>query len=356
METHERDIVIVGAGPAGSSAAIAACRSGLRVLLIERKAAVGTPVRCAEYIPAPLLGELDLPGRRFVEQHVLGMRTVLPGGEMKVTRSPGYTIKRDLFDQCLVERAAGSGAEIWLSTRVLERDGEGLLVRDGFGVVSTVKAKTIIGADGPQSTVGRWIGSVNRNLIPAVQVRAPLRSPLDFTEVYFDREIRGGYGWLFPKGNTANVGIGLKGKKGTGPGMKGVLKRFLARLESDGKVRSEAGGCVAGWIPAERPRPVTRGNFLLAGDAAGQTHPISGAGISQAVMCGRMAGAWAARAVAEQDPGLLAGYEEEWRDLYGEAQERAFERRQFLEREWDRLEAILPYCWVGFREYYAGSR
>ena len=88
MSIYEADILVVGAGPAGSSAALAACGRGLRVLLVERRTVVGRPVQCAEYIPAPLMKETAI-GRNFVVQPVKGMTTILPDGEIKETRAPG---------------------------------------------------------------------------------------------------------------------------------------------------------------------------------------------------------------------------------------------------------------------------
>lgn len=351
MGTYECDILIVGGGPAGSSAAFAARSSGLHVLVVERREQVGSPVRCAEYIPALLLGEVNM-GREFVVQSVRSMRTILPGGEIVETRAPGYTIRRDLFDQILARRAEEAGAEIWLSSSAVAKSDDIVEVRRTNGI-ARVKAGIIIGADGPHSRVGRWIGSVNRNLIPAIQVSVELTSPMQCTEVYFDREIYGGYGWLFPKGDRANAGIGRKEKDGNPYSLRECLDRFLRRMRKEEKIKAGISGNVAGWIPAERPRVVTKGNILLAGDAAGHTHPITGAGVAQAVICGEMAGRWAARAVESGDPGLLAEYENEWRDLYGDAQERAFKRRQLLEEEWERLDEIIRYCWIAFREYYA---
>lgn len=353
MKTYEWDILIVGAGPAGSSAALAACRKGSRVLVVERKEVAGRPVRCAEYIPAPLLGEVNL-GRGFVVQSVQGMLTHLPSGEIKETLAPGFTIRRDIFDQTLVRKAKEVGAKIWLSSRVLGRDEDGVLVRKGE-TLARIKAKVIIGADGTHSSIGRWIRSVNQNMIPAIQVRLPLSRPMEYTEVYFDRDIYGGYGWLFPKGGEANVGIGLKQRKERPERMRGILDRLITRLAEEGKIKGEILEYIAGWIPAERPRRITRENIMLAGDAAGQTHAISGAGVSQAIICGRMAGRWAARAVEKGDIGLLTEYEKEWLELYGETQERAFNRRQLLEREWGRLDEIIKYCWIAFREYYVQS-
>ncbi|MFH1491347.1 MAG: NAD(P)/FAD-dependent oxidoreductase, partial [Pseudomonadota bacterium] len=182
-----------------------------------------------------------------------------------------------------------------------------------------------------------------------------LTRPMDCTEVYFDKAFYGAYGWLFPKGREANVGIGKKTGGGRPGSMRSVLEGFISRLRKEGKIRGKPFRAVAGWIPAEAPRKVNEGNILLAGDAAGHTHPITGAGVAQAVLCGRMAGTWAARAVDSDDPGLLSGYDREWRDFIGESQEWAFRRRQRLERDWDRLEEIVKTCWVAFREYYASS-
>ncbi|MCP4666108.1 MAG: NAD(P)-binding protein, partial [Deltaproteobacteria bacterium] len=118
MKTHTCHILVVGAGPAGASAAARAARKGLKVLVLERRAVVGVPVRCAEFIPAPLMGELNM-GRGFIVQSVRGMRTLLPNGEVRETRAPGFMIRRDLFDQALAQEAERGGAEILVSTRVL---------------------------------------------------------------------------------------------------------------------------------------------------------------------------------------------------------------------------------------------
>jgi geranylgeranyl reductase family protein len=351
MKKQACHILVVGAGPAGTSAAARAAREGLKVLVVERRAAVGVPVRCAEYIPALLMGELNM-GRQFIVQPVRGMRTILPGGEVRETRAPGFMIRRDLFDQALACEAERRGAEILVSTRALSRNNSTVLVVEKGGALSRVKAEVIIGGDGPHSKVGRWIGSPNQNLMPAVQVRLSLVSPMDFTEVYFHKEIYGGYGWVFPKGHEANVGVGMLKRKNGGPSITDVLDFFVSRLTKEKKIRGRPYGLTAGWLPAEPVRNATFGNVLLAGDAAGQTNPITGAGVPQAVICGRMAGKWAARAVEAGNMDILSEYDREWHGLYGDSLARAFERRQFLERDWDRLEEIIRYCWIAFRGYY----
>lgn len=352
MEGFKCDLLVVGAGPAGASAALEAAKAGMKVLVVERRPVVGVPVRCAEYIPAPLLGEVDL-GNAYVVQSTRGMKTILPNGEVHETRAPGYAIKRDLFDQTLARAAEEAGARLLLSTRALYRDGGEVVLKGKEEGASRVQAGVIIGADGPHSAVGRWMGNANRNLIPAVQVRVPLPRPMESTEVYFDKAFYGGYAWVFPRGDEANVGLGMKVRRGRNESLGKALKGFLSRLVQEGKVASTPTGLTAGWIPSEPLKKIVDRNMLLAGDAAGQTHPITGAGVFQAVAAGKMAGRCAASAVGGARLNRLSAYEEEWGDLFGESMDRAFRRRLLLEREWDRLEEVVKRCWVSFREYYA---
>jgi len=343
----------VGAGPAGASAAAAAARRNLRVLMVDRRKIVGRPVQCAEYIPAPLLGELNLD-RSYVVQPVRGMKTFLAGCEVKETRSPGFIIHRDRFDQALVQAAGDRGIQIMLHTKAVSRDGNHVVIKTNGGPPVKITAKIIIGADGPLSTVAGWIGAARPDLIGAVQVRVPLKQPLEFAEVYFDKSFYGGYAWLFPKGDRANLGLGVK-KNGDHPLPMGrLLASVLSRCTHAGKIESNPSGLITGWIPAGPVAKTVHDNILLAGDAAGHTHPVTGAGIFPAVIAGRMAGTWALRALEANDLNLLHHYEVEYLDLFGDSMQRAVNRRKLMESRWNDLDNILKSCWVAFKEYYAG--
>ena len=130
----------------------------------------------------------------------------------------------------------------------------------------------------------------------------------------------------------------------------GDFTQYLWKNED--KIKRDILDCTAGWIPTEKPRHIVRDNIILVGDAAGQTHPISGAGIAQAVMSGLMAGKWVARAVRDGDTNILSEYEKEWQDLYGESQEKAYRKRELMEREWEKLDSIIQKCWIGFKKYF----
>jgi digeranylgeranylglycerophospholipid reductase len=347
------DVLVVGAGPAGSSAALAAAREGARVVVVDRRRTVGVPVQCAEYIPAMLLNEVPID-RDVLVQPIRAMKTLLAGCRPEETDAPGYTIRRDLFDQRLAASAERSGARLLLSTAAVERrDARTIVLKHRTGRRSRLKAEIVIGADGPRSTVAGWAGVARPGLIPAVQARVALAQPMDATEVFLEPGFRAGYGWLFPKGREANAGLGFRPLPGATPLSARLLELFLERLRADGRITGAAISYQAGWLPVAPVRTSVAGNLLLAGDAAGQTHPITGAGIFSAVTCGRMAGHWAGRAARERDLGLLQGYEDEWRGLFGETLDRAARRRRFMEANWGRCEEIIKSCWIAYREYYS---
>ena len=353
MGERHCDILVVGAGPAGAAAARAAAGLGASVLIVERRRKVGVPVQCAEYIPAMLLGKLNL-GREFVAQSVRGMKTFRPHSPETVTRAPGFVIHRDRFDQALVRAAEEDGARVMLATRAVQRLDSGVVIlKQSDGQYVNVRPRLIIGADGPHSTVGRWVGGANANLLPGAQVTMELARPLDHTEVYFQPRIFAGYGWLFPKGEVANVGLGLRRSSACPERIRTLLDEFVAGLVTENKIKGRPLGYAAGWIPAEAVRQTVFGSVALVGDAAGHTHPITGAGIFTAVIGGRMAGKWAGRAIQENDVRLLGRYDAEWRDLMGDSLDRACERRRYMEAHWDEFDATVQKCWVAYRAYYA---
>ena len=357
MNALSYDILVVGAGPAGAVAALAAARRGLRVLLVEKKRTVGLPVQCAEYVPAMLVGGLGLDNG-FIVQSIRGIRTYLPGCPVKETSAPGFIVRRDIFDQALVSAATGAGAHLMVSTRAVRRIGQTRVqLKREDGQEPVVQAHVIIGADGPRSIVGRWAGSVNVNLLIGLQVTVPLAAPhsLEHAEVYFDRDIYAGYAWLFPRGETANVGLGLKRSAHGRITPARLLRDFVARLAAQEKIVNQPLRWTGGWIPAESVRNAVHGNILLAGDAAGQTHPVTGAGISPAVTCGEMAGRWAARSILEGNADLLRSYDKEWMGLLGDSLTRAHQRRLEMETTWDDFPRVITNCWIAFREYYHRS-
>src|SRR2546422_3788316 len=165
----EADLVVVGAGPAGSMAAFAAARGGLTVAMIDRKRAVGEPVQCAEGVSRFALESNGLrPDPRYVQQEVRGAQAVVPSGKrFDITRLPGYAVDRAAFDASIADLAVAAGAELFLRERVrgMVRDGGRWEGRSGERAWT---APMGIGADGPTTQVARWAGLLRS----AVTVRA----------------------------------------------------------------------------------------------------------------------------------------------------------------------------------------
>ena len=346
------DVLIVGAGPAGSSVALEAAKNGADVLLIEKKKIIGQPVQCAEFIPKLLLNEVEI-SHDSIAQRIKGMRTYLPDGEIVESRSPGCMLNRSVFDKELAMKAAKNGADVRIDTLCVSKNGEKISVNEN-GKKTMVIPKVVIGADGPRSTVGKWMNSINKDFIIGMQYSVPLTAPLDFTEIYFDKEFIGGYGWLFPKGKSANVGVGIRYNSNTGVNgsLSNLLNKFVKTLEKKGKVKNSPFLTISGLIPVGGPLNTVKDNMMLVGDSAGQTHPITGGGISQAVICGKIAGRIAVHAVQEEKIELLTEYENEWKNIFGKELERAKDKRRLLESNWDKLDTIIKKCWTSFREYY----
>jgi geranylgeranyl reductase family protein len=342
------DVLIVGAGPAGSSAARAAAEAGAGVLMIDKRRQIGKPVQCAEYIPRLLTHIVKIPPE-VIDQQIQGMITFMPNGEVIRKSAPGFILNRTGLDQALAREASEAGAKILTRTKAVSKEGKKVRVSGPSGE-DHIEASVIIGADGPDSMVGSWIGQINRNVLWSIQHTVMLNQPTHDTEVYFGPEYPGGYAWLFPKGEMANVGVGVQ--RELGGKAKQALKAFKAKLKDR---LGDVVEVTAGRIPVGGPlRSIDeRARIILVGDAAGHTHAITGGGIPQAVMCGAMAGR-AAAAGAAGDPQAFQDYCNQWRKAFGAMLDKAAAKRAMMEAQWNGkdLVKLLKRCWIACKEYY----
>jgi geranylgeranyl reductase family protein len=345
------DVLVVGAGPAGSAAARAAARQGVSVVLAERRRRVGVPIRCAEFVPLPVGHYMDLTDSDLVVQAVKAMRTHIDGAGWRESLFPGVLIRRDRFDQALAREAVAAGARLLTGLQVYRRTFQEIEA-SGSGRGIRIRSRVIIGADGPCSQVARWMGQRPGPFLAAAQVSMNLARPLDHTRVYFHPAIFAGYGWVFPKGDRANVGVGLViGRTGD---VKRILEDFrIGRLE-EGLVEGRARAAGGGLVPVGGLRNLWQEDMILAGDAAGTCHPISGAGVGNALISGEMAGKAAAAAVRGGNLAPLKDYCEELRSLLGPSLTRAAAKRRELLAQWSQADfpSLIQRNWISFKEYY----
>ena len=355
MEIETPDVLVVGLGPAGAQAATTAAAAGLSVVALERREAAGVPVQCAEFVP--LLIERDVPGVRAVtEQKIARMLTFIGNSPPEVTdHFHGLMIDRGAFDRKLAQQAALRGAECRYGETVASIEVDGTVCTS---IGTRLRPKVLIGADGPRSRVGAAIGQINRELVETRQVTVPLVLPHDATDIFLSADYHGGYAWLFPKGAVANVGLGvaLESRNLLKPLLAALCERLAAQRRIGTRMFALTGGAIPVGGRLRSAGHLRRTAVLLAGDAAGLTNPVTGAGIASAVQSGALAGRAAADFLGDCS-GAVEAYEEELGDIFDAALNRALcRRRQVLARYagGERPDArALSDGWIASPHYWA---
>lgn len=339
------DVLIVGGGPAGSTCAYELSKKGIKVLLIDIKRKIGTPVQCAEFVPIQLFHKFkEFFTEDSIAQKVDNMVTFTPWGEVVTMWSEGFVLNREIFDQNIAKLAIKEGAQYMLRTQFLGFEDkrvwlENIDNRKRF----FIKADFVVGADGPRSKVSKLTGETTRNFLTTAQVTLPLKRKIKDLLIYLREYIPGGYGWIFPKGDIANVGVGIDPHYPIN--LMESLSKFIEEVEGEGIVENRVLKRTGGWIPADGLLPLVRGRVLLVGDAGGFCHPITGGGIGNAIISGSMAG----RHIAE---GNIQDFEEEATEIFGSSLWRASEKRKRYMKRWDNLREIIPKTWIAFEEYW----
>ncbi len=298
------DVVVVGGGPSGATAANDLARSGHKVAMIDRD---GRIKPCGGAIPPRLISDFDIPDEMLVA-HITTARMISPTGrKVDIPIENGFVgmVDRADFDEYLRDRAERAGADRHTGTFLrIDRDAEGthVVYRDkASGNECSLTTKLVIGADGARSKVAaaEVPGGDKTPYVIAYHeiIKAPGKQgdyDPDRCDVIYDGRISPDfYGWIFPHGKSASVGMGSM--------IKDVnLKDATAALrQTNGLDTCETIRCEGAPIPL---KPMDRWDngkdVVLAGDAAGVVAPSSGEGIYYAMVGGRVAATAAAACLA----------------------------------------------------------
>jgi len=287
----EFDVVVVGAGPAGSAIAIHLARGGARVLLAEKArfprdkpCGGGLTGRAVRALPVPVDDVVEHVVDTFELRLRYGPRFERRGAEPMILMT-----QRRRLDAHLAEHAAAAGADLRDGSRVesLEVTADGVEATVGG---HRVAAGVLVGADGANGVAAKSVG-LGDAIVRGVALEGNVSWEALPPERYRGRAVvelgvvPGGYGWVFPKGDHANLGVGGWGSEG--PRLRGHLDR-LARAHD---LPADALTDVKGHRLPMRPLGTApaAGRALLVGDAAGLVDPLSGDGMYEAFVSARLA-------------------------------------------------------------------
>ena len=302
---EKTDVLVVGAGPAGSSAAKKVAEAGFAVQIFEEHPIVGLPLACGEGMSQAMLDRFPWAPKEGYPIEI--QYWDFTGDYSAYSQISVLSINRPDFDRSLSDIAQDEGALLHTNAPVKT------LVKTSYGIEATTSngiktlAKIVIAADGPSSRMMRQMKlPPPEEIIQGVEYRVKGLEVEGF-QFYFDFSITPhGYGWVFEKGErTANVGICLRG----GMNPRERLDQFMKMRNLKGKIDQ----LIAGIIPSGGPVPQCYAdNFLVTGDAGGFTNPIVFGGTGIAMLTGILAGETAVEALEEEDYSAwkLAQYEQ----------------------------------------------
>ncbi len=335
------DVIIVGAGPAGSSVATFLARAGVSCLLLERHHFPRDKV-CGDGLTPQALYWLEQLGcadavLELTDCCIKACDLYINGKYVFSGRFPEHTpyppfctlLDRKRLDHLLVQNAVAHGATLLegVHVRNVVREEDGISVEATVaGSTQHFHAKLLVGADGAGSVVSRFLGNSFQGLTKAVSVRAyyeGVKAERSLVRVYFNEEFFPGYAWIFLDDHGhANVGLGCV-CDGTFPLRINVKEAFQAFVAQDlGDVLAKgklAGGVTGGWAAYCRPAARCAERVLLVGDAANSGDPLNGGGIHKAFESGALAAGFLRQVLTEGDfsAGSMARYDQVLEKYWG---------------------------------------
>lgn len=338
------DVIVIGAGPAGAVTSKIVSSAGFRTLLLEKNEACRSP--CAGYIGNTT--ELEPLDDAIIQSGIRKMRVYFPDLSFHDFSLNGFVVDRYLFDMELIRNSQSSGTEIRWSSPV-----SGIISGKVKFCNELACGKIIVGADGVFSRTASIMGLEKQRFAACAQYHLKGIQPLShICEIFFNSEYApGGYVWIYPTGkDSAKVGVGV-----TCPNPRMYLDNFIRCSDVSGRLFGTKTEFITGALPIGGLREkLFFGNILLVGDSAGMADPITGAGIHNAILAGKIAGKTIIDVLEGDDIEQLSRYETKIRRLLGRPLGRSLEKRKKMDScsNNDLLHEQLPELWVTFKKYW----
>lgn len=325
MMKYDYDLVVVGAGPCGSTAAEAAASSGIKTLLIDKKKEIGKPVHCTGLLSKRTINTLKVSKCPILNEirgayiySPSNQRLTLGTGEIKA-----YVVDREIFDKELLNRAQSKGAEIWLEALALNIVKNTIKVKKK-GIQNNISAETFISAHGAKYTKKDSLKffPTSQKTLYGLQVTTTYRSPNpNFVEIFFGSQYSDCFfAWAVPIDKKfARLGLACSNFTLARKGLKNLLSNLNCTSST---------APIAGIIPIGPIKKTVKDNILLCGDAAAQAKPTSGGGVYTGTLCSQIAAETVVKYL--RGKATLLEYEKKWREKIGNELEMGIKAHKLL--------------------------
>lgn len=351
------DVVVVGGGPCGSYSAYIAAKLGAKVVVCEEHEEIGVPDHCAGHLNISSLKRLGIKlPKNIIENEIKGAVFISPSGEeffLNFQKPVTYVVDRELFDKHLAELAMKAGVQYRFKSRVKAPH-----LNSGYveGVVlnknEKIEANVVVDAEGCSSAILKKTGLIGLSpsmIVRGIQADVDSVEVLDenVVEVYLGRKFAPGfYAWIIPKKDgTAKIGLATS----TG-NPRDYLEKLIKEhpLASKKFQNSKITHITVHPIPLAGPIPKTYSNgFLAVGDAASHVKPTTGGGVIFGLICAKIAGEVAYKAVKNNSfsEACLSSYHRQWKKLIGFDLSAMLQMRKMLSTLSDKkTDAIISLC------------
>lgn len=330
----EYDVIVVGAGPAGSTVARRAAQEGLNVLLLDKEVFPRLKP-CAGGFTDHVENSLDFSIKDVIQRRAFGQRIFSPSGiivDCSRPESSGSLVMRSDFDHLLLKKAEEAGVMVKQGEKIID------VIDDGNSVSAKTKdttyiGKYLVGADGINSVVAKSLGFykgwLNDSAAVCIEIEAEVGEEavrricgVPFNEegvtinIYFG-PVPFGYIWCFPKRSILSLGAGCSQDKVRN--LRGEFQKWFEEFKATHNINPVIISETSARVPFKEAAKITvKGRTILAGDAAGFVNPYDAEGVVMAVRSGIIAAPILKEAVATSNPSVLKKYEKAWKDEFND--------------------------------------